>query len=159
MSAVCGFVIGSVLLFLPDKGPALNGRSLSDLIWDTLDFNRPPSNRHPERTDAGKEIIRNAPIVVPVLLRWHAARDSETGTGVFLSLPYGLQSGWLRHVLGADADKKHLLAELGFQILGTNALPYLQVSLTNSNPTLRDAAAEVMSAITKPSNNFVSDGK
>ncbi len=135
---LCGLiaVVGVCLLCLRDKEPSYNGRTLSEWL-DIAESYKPPAQRAQAR-HAVRVIGTNA---FPQLLKWATTHSIvEDVLRKYPTIP-----GARKIVNSAERSRER--ADVGFGILWKEALPTVQMLLTNSDPELRNAATNAIHVI------------
>jgi HEAT repeat protein len=135
--------IGALLLLalalLKQTQPAYGGKSLSE--WLQVYEYRPDLD-HLKAAEAIRGIGTNG---IPLLLRWLSGMPTSWKFDMLMfsfRTPEPIRS-WLRKP-EENAEETRRKAVIGFEVLGTNALPYLLSTLTNqSNPPKVRAQAPI----------------
>jgi hypothetical protein len=121
----CGLVVVVAVCFycLREKEPSYNGRTLSEWLDDAASGISVTGQQGREKAiEAVGKIGTNA---VPILLRW-SQQSGPYGMKRLLQIAeripnQRLRSSTVRYLWDRSAERKHLLAFIGFQILGANS--------------------------------------
>lgn len=155
-----GLIVAVCFFCVRESEPSYNGRTLSEWIDEEqrMDFYRqyeqgaPPSVTHQQVQSAVRAIGTNA---LPLLLQWLRATNSSWKTTLARKTqtwPRWIQdNSALRELTESDAPQKHVRARMGFQLLGTNALPalpqLLRIFKSSTNPDEMYSAVATMTVL------------
>ncbi len=125
--AACGVVavVGVCFFCLRDNEPSYNGRTLSEWLDECEELGFQEIADMPKLKDAVTAVRAIGTNALPRLLAWEAKDESPSQKWLGRHIPSPLKQPWLEKLISGDAAHKNMIAEIGFQILGTNALPAL----------------------------------
>jgi hypothetical protein len=151
----CGLVAVVAVCFfcLREQEPSYNGRTLSEWLDLYDEENSIAYSQTPRDTAAVNAVRAIGTNAIPMLSRWARTEDSQIQLmlhRIEARVRMKPRAQWFsRFVWRRSAQYRQGLADAGFFILGTNALPFLNEMLRDGDPHFHDFASNMVAEIAR----------